>query len=60
MQWVGAEAVAIVHAQVHAKQIHTTSHNPWGECLAKTLEGAAIADAGDFEIDLSISVAAPK
>lgn len=59
-QGIRAEAVAVVHAKVHAKQIHTTSHNAWGDCLAKTIEGTSIEDASDFEVDLSVSVATPR
>ena len=57
---IGAEAVSVVHLQVRAKQIHATSNNAWGDCLAKAIEGKPIEDASDFEVDLSVSVAAPK
>ena len=59
-QGIGTEVVAVVHAKVHAKQLHTTSHNAWGDCVAKTIDGASIEDVNDFEIDLSISVASPR
>ncbi len=48
--------VVSVHGDVKGKQIHATSQNSWGTCLAKAIDGAKLEDAATFAVDLQVNV----
>lgn len=55
---VGQEVVATVRATIADRKIKIKSNNPWGECLAKEIDGAVINDPATLETQISVSVMA--
>jgi hypothetical protein len=53
---VAEGASATADLDVSGKQVHVLSHNAWGECFAKVIDGHAIDDAATYKVALQLIV----
>jgi hypothetical protein len=47
---------ATLSVEVRDRRVHASAHNATATCLARAMDGLAIDDAGDYAVELRISV----